>query len=153
MIVLDPGTLATIGFLPELLRTHNVGAVFTTQAFLPMVPPDVPFVVLDDAPRRAMVSAYGRESEVDLGTHFALDLIGDTETPSSPEECLRLLPSGEVLSHADILDEARRAMRELRLTPLHHTAWTTTPVSFGSIVRELVAPLLVGGTVSTGHAS
>lgn len=147
MIVLDPVTDTTDGRMAEHLGAHDVGAVFTTQTLLPVLPSGTPFVLLDDAPRRARVCANGRDGEIDLGSHFALDLIGDTEHPGSPEECLRLVSSGEAVTHAALLDAARRAIRDHRLTPVHRTRWRTAPLSYDSIVRELVAPLLIGGTV------
>lgn len=149
MVLLDPLTVSEDA-IAAMLRTHDVGAVFTSQAWLPAVPADIPFVLLDEAPSRARVCALGRDHMIDLGSHFALDLVGDTESPGSPEECLRLEPHGAVLTHADLLVAARRVLRDHQLTPLHHTTWASTPVSPESIVRELVAPLLVGGTVDTG---
>lgn len=158
MVVLDPRDAAasgTTGAPPEptliaTLRAHDIGAVFTNRALLPLLPPDVPYVLLDDAPRRARVSANGRDSDVDLGTHFALDLIGDTNGEGSPEECLRLARNGEVLTHADILGAGRSAMHELRLTPVHRTVWTAVPASREQFAHDVVAPLLVGGAVETG---
>ncbi len=150
MVVCEPGMVSTGETMAAQLHAHGVGAVFTNRALLPLVPQDVPFVLLDEAPRRARVSANGRDSEIDLGSHFALDLVGDTEGPGSAEECLHLLPDNVGMTHADVLDAARRVMRDLQLTPLHHTMWATTPMSFDSVVRELVAPLLVGGTVTPG---
>jgi len=150
LVVLDPVTAGTDAGIEKALTEHDVGAVFTTQALLPKLPSGTPFVLLDDAPRRARVCAGGRDSEIDLGSHFALDLVGDTEGPGSSEECLRFVPSGATVTHADILDAARTAMRELRLTPLHRTTWATMPLTHDALVRELVAPLLVGGTVDVG---
>ena len=157
MVVLDPRDAAasgTTGAPPEptliaTLRAHDIGAVFTNRALLPLMPPDVPYVLLDDAPRRARVCANGRDSDVDLGTHFALDLIGDTNGEGSPEECLRLARNGAVLTHADILGAGRRAMHELRLTPVHRTAWPAVPASREQFAHDVVAPLLVGGAVVT----
>ncbi len=158
MVVLDPRDAAasgTTGAPPEptliaTLRAHDIGAVFTNRALLPLLPPDVPYVLLDDAPRRARVCANGRDSDVDLGTHFALDLIGDTNGEGSPEECLRLARNGEILTHAEILDAGRSAMRELRLTPVHRTVWTAVPASREQFAHDVVAPLLVSGAVETG---
>jgi hypothetical protein len=158
MVVLDPRDAAasgTTGAPPEptliaTLRAHDIGAVFTNRALLPLLPPDVPYVLLDDAPRRGRVCANGRDSDVDLGTHFALDLIGDTNGEGSPEECLRMARNGAVLTHADILGAGRRAMHELRLTPVHRTAWPAVPASREQFAHDVVAPLLVGGAVETG---
>ena len=158
MLVLDPGEVATGGTtgappadqLEATLEAHDIGAVFTSRALLPLMPPDVPYVLLDDTPRRARVCANGRDRDVDLGTHFALDLIGDTNGGGSPEECLRLARSGEVLTHADILGAGRRAMQALRLTPVHRTVWPAVPASLEQFAHDVVAPLLVGGAVETG---
>ena len=144
---LEPTLEAT---LSATLKAHDIGAVFTNRALLPLMPPDVPYVLLDDAPRRARVCANGRDSDVDLGTHFALDLIGDTNGGGSPEECLRFARSGEVLTHADILGAGRMAMQALRLTPVHRTAWPAVPASLEQFAQGVVAPLLVGGVVETG---
>jgi len=163
MVVLDPLYAAASGTtgappaiqleptLEETLKAHDIGAVFTNRALLPLMPPGVPYVLLDDAPRRARVCANGRDSDVDLGTHFALDLIGDTNGEGSPEECLRLARNGEVLTHADILGAGRRAMHELRLTPVHRTVWPAVPASREQFAHDVVAPLLVGGAVETGR--
>jgi hypothetical protein len=159
MVVLDPRGVAASGakgapadaLLTAQLVAQDIGAVFTNRALLPLVPSDVPYVLLDDAPRHARVCANGRDSEIDLGTHFALDLIGDTNGGGSLEECLRLAHSGDVLTHADLLEAGRRAMRELRLTPVHRTVWTAVPASLDDVAQWVVAPLLVGGVVETGN--
>lgn len=162
LLVLDPLDAAASGTtgappatrleptMGATLKAHDIGAVFTNRALLPLMPPDVPYVLLDDAPRQAWVCANGRDSDVDLGTHFALDLIGDTHGEGSPEECLRFAKSGEVLTHAEILGAGRRAMHELRLTPLHRRVWTAVPTSREQFAHDVVAPLLVGGAVETG---
>lgn len=155
MVVLDPrdagASRAMDAPLTTPLDAQGIGAVFTNRALLPLVPSDLPYVLLDDAPRHARVYANGRDSEIDLGTHFALDLIGDTNGGGSLEECLRLARSGDVLTHADILEAGRRAMHEHRLTPVHRTVWTTVPASLDDVAQWVVAPLLVGGVVETGN--
>jgi hypothetical protein len=149
MVVLDPHEAASTP-LDALLETQGIGAVFTNRALLSLVPSDVPYVLLDDAPRQARVCANGRDSEVDLGTHFALDLIGDSNGDGSPEECLRLARRGDALTHADILGAGRRVMHERGHTPLHRAVWTAVPASLEDFVQCVVAPLLVGGGVEPG---
>ena len=57
----------------------NVGAVFTTSAFVPRLPPGLTTVLLDEAPRLATVGAADRTHDVDLGAHHGLTLEGERD--------------------------------------------------------------------------
>lgn len=92
----------------------NVGAVLTTEAFAERIPPGLPTVLLDDAPRTARVVANGVERQIDLGSHHGLSLEGERDLPGRDEEAaivytsaMRGTPLGAVLTHANLLANAQ----------------------------------------------
>jgi long-chain acyl-CoA synthetase len=137
-------------------RDANVGALFTTAALAPRAPKEVALVLLDDAPRSARVVANGTARDVDLGSHFGLSLEGERDVPGSDEEAaivyasaMRGIPLGAVLTHANLLANARSTVEAasnsaddhvLALLPFSHL--------FGLTVTG-TAPLLAGGRVTT----
>jgi long-chain acyl-CoA synthetase len=134
----------------------GVGAVFTNAALAAALPPDLPRVLLDDAPRRATVVANGTAREIDLGSHVGLSLEGDPDAPGSDEEATIVytsamagVPLGAILTHRNLLTNARSTMaatanssgdRVLALLPFSHLFGLTVTAS---------APLLAGGTIVT----
>lgn len=130
---------------PESFAAHRVGAVFTTSAHAHRVPTDVVRVLLDDAPHRAIVIAAGRETQVDLGSHFGLDLEGDTLGPGAPEECLVFAGSGESFTHAELFTVVREAMARFQYTPVDRTLGLAPLDDRRSVVVSLLAPLFAGG--------
>ncbi|HEU4564259.1 MAG TPA: AMP-binding protein [Gemmatimonadaceae bacterium] len=142
---------------PEIahqLADANVGAVFTIGALASRLPPGVPRVLLDDAPRGARWLDGGASRDIDLGTHFGLDLAGESDAPGRDEEAAIVytsgmagVPLGAILSHRALLANARATVEAAALTPDDRTL-AVLPFShlFGLTVT-LAAPLLAGGTV------
>ena len=140
------------------LSDAGVGAVFTLHHLAGRLPADMPVALLDDAPRTARVIIPGRTQDVDLGSHHGLALEGTTGSDGRDEECVAvysdpLHAEGSrrqrlVLSHRDLLADARAAIAELLLTPVDHTL-VALPVSNPlALTLGLVAPLLAGGSVT-----
>ena len=138
------------------LEDAGVGAVFTTAALATRVPAGVVRVLLDDAPRAARVVANGTATDVDLGSHFGLDLEGDADARGADEECAIVYtagmtgrPLGAILTHRNLLANARGTMKAagqvaddqvLALLPWAHL--------FGLTVTA-TSPLLAGAQVTT----
>ena len=134
----------------------NVGALFTSSALAERAPPGLPMVVLDDVPRVARVIADGRTRDVDLGSHHGLALELEPHADGRDEEAvivytsaMRGTPLGAVLTHANLLANARSTVRAagnvagdhvLALLPFTHL--------FGLTVAG-TAPMLVGARVTT----
>lgn len=129
----------------------GANVVFTVSALQAQVPPEMLTVLLDEIPRSARVSSR----DIDLGSHFALDLAGDRETAGSHE--VMLLTDGmneasegaiERWTHRDMLDAIRQHATEHQLSPraIHHAVdpWHHPP----ALVAAL-ATLFVGGRVTT----
>ena len=68
------------------IHETDVGAVFTIGALTGRLPDDLPRVLLDDAPRRAQIVAGSETRDVDLGSHFGMDLAGDPDVEGRDEE-------------------------------------------------------------------
>lgn len=145
-VLLDPEAPAAP--LAEQLAAWNVGAVFTTAALAGKLPATMPRVLFDAAPHRAHVVVGDRDQQVDLGSHFGLDLMGDTTSPGRDEECLVVLsPSPLLLTHREILASARTAVERTPFTPVHRTALPPVVLSSEAVVDRVIAPLLAGGTL------
>ncbi|HEY7393942.1 MAG TPA: AMP-binding protein [Gemmatimonadaceae bacterium] len=144
---------------PEIthqLRDANVGAVFTNTTLAAGIPADIPYVLLDEAPRAARVVADGRTRDVDLGSHAGLRITGDTDVVGSDGEAAIVytsamagIPLGAVLTHHNLLSNARATVEAaggladdvlLAVLPFAHL--------FGLSVTA-AAPLLAGGRVIT----
>lgn len=137
-------------------RDASVGALFTTSAFASRAPQDVALVLLDDAPRTARVIVNGTARDVDLGSHFGLSLEGERDVPGSDEEgaivyasAMRGIPLGAVLTHANLLANARSTVEAAANTADDHVL-ALLPFShlFGLTVTAS-APLLAGARVTT----
>lgn len=153
-LLLDPRDDAAS--MTRQLADAQVGAVFTCEALLPLLPPGTPVVLLDQAPRVARVQLPGRHMDVDLGSHHGLALEGDTATEGRDEECLITAAStaaGRVHTHRDLIAMGRAAVAECLLTPVDYV-WSLLPSHHApSLVLGLVAPLLAGARVSTRPAT
>lgn len=148
---------------PEIawqLKDADVAAVFTNRTLAARLPGDavagLPIVVLDDAPRRAMVMIEGRTLDVDLGSHRGLPLEGELGATGSDEPCAIVYTSamggrarGAILTHRNLLENARATVDAAELTD-QDRALALLPFThlFGLTVSG-VAPLLAGGTVFT----
>jgi long-chain acyl-CoA synthetase len=153
-VLMNP--LAAPRELAYQITDAGIGAVLTIAALADRLPPDVPHVLLDDAPRTATVIAAGTTRTVDLGSHFALELEGDADAPGSPEEAAVVYtsamagrPLGAILTHRGLLASARGTIdvcgitaddRVLAALPFSHL--------FG-LVATAISPLLAGASVTT----
>lgn len=133
----------------------NVGAIFTIAAFIPRLPPDIAVVLLDEAPRSARVVVDKRTQDVDLGSHHGLSIEGERDVAGSDEEAVivytsavRGTPAGAILSHRNILANARSVVKALEFTADDHFL-AVLPYAhlFGFTVTACV-PLLIGARVS-----
>jgi long-chain acyl-CoA synthetase len=147
--------LAAPAEIAHQLRDADVGAVFTVTPLAARVPDGTPLVLLDDAPRSARVVVGGAAKDVDLGTHFGLDLEAESDVAGSDEECVIVYtsamagtPRGAILTHRNILANARSTVVAAELTSDDH-ALAVLPFShlFGLVVSG-AAPLLAGGRVT-----
>lgn len=134
----------------------GVGAVFTIAALADRLPDGIVRVLLDDAPRTAIVISSGTSRTIDLGSHFALELEGDPDAPGDPGEAAIVYtsamlgrPLGAILTHRGLLANARATTeagavlgseRVLAALPFSHL--------FGFVVTG-VAPLLAGAEIVT----
>lgn len=134
----------------------NVGAIFTIGPFVPRLPAGVPVVLLDEAPRIARVIANGVTKVVDLGSHHGLSLEGERDVPGRDEEAaivytsaMRGTPLGAVLTHGNLLANARSTVEALATTADDHVL-ALLPFShlFGLTVTGS-APLIAGARVTT----
>lgn len=107
-------------------------------------------VDLRAAPVQAAVSTSQHTQVVDLGSHFGLDLMGDTETAGREEPCLALGDHSTWISHRELLHDARAAMATHAFTPVHRTLVCTPFTNYDGLVLGLLAPLLAGGAVLSG---
>jgi long-chain acyl-CoA synthetase len=153
-VLINP--LASRFEIAHQISDAGIGAVFTTNALSPMLPSDLPRVLLDDAPRTATVITGGIPRDVDLGSHIGLTLEGDPDTRGSREEAaivytsaMQGVPLGAILTHGNLLANARSTMevvgnskddRVLALLPFSHLFGLTVTAN---------APLLAGASVVT----
>jgi acyl-CoA synthetase (AMP-forming)/AMP-acid ligase II len=150
---LDPARIATV------LRTAQVGAVFTLRAFGDSLPAGVPRLYLDDSPSHAEWSSGASIRRIDLSLHSGLMLEGDPETDGAHEEAAVLLDEEATgglalrhLSHRQILAGARTMVRSHRMDAREHALTLVSASGDAGLMFGLVAPLLSGGQVSTGRA-
>lgn len=156
-LLLDPSAGATA--TREALAASDVGAVFTVHALAERLPSTLPRVLLDEAPVRARWEQAGEERLIDLAMHEGLHLEGEGDVPGAEEAVLvpasddpDAAASGMPLSHLVVLASARAIGDRLGLAARDHTL-TLAPCSrLFSVVTGVVAPLLAGGRVTTGHA-
>ncbi|HEY2025598.1 MAG TPA: AMP-binding protein [Gemmatimonadaceae bacterium] len=153
-VLVDP--LAAPIEIERQCRDADVGAVFTTSAFAPRLPAGMVTVLLDEAPRRARVLAQGIAREVDLGSHHGLDLAGERGVSGRDEEAaivytsaIRGTPLGAVLTHANLLANARSTIQAVDNSPADRVlALLPFAYPFGLTVTGS-APLLAGAQVIT----
>lgn len=142
-VILDPDTDRDT--MVTQITTHRIGAVFTTAARAIQLPHDCPRVVLDEAPVRARIVVGDRDVTVDLGTHFGLDLVGDSTVEGADDECVVYATNGEQLTHRALLTQGRGAMERHRFTPVDRTLVRGSIAQPGVLTCGLLAPLLAGG--------
>lgn len=134
----------------------DVGAVFTTSAFAERIPDGVVVVLLDDAPRAARVIAGGMAREVDLGSHHGLSLEGEHDAEGRDEEAavvytsaMRGTPLGAVLTHANLLANARSTIEALQMSAHDHVLALLPWSHLFGLTVTATAPMLVGARVTT----
>ena len=134
----------------------NVGAVFTTRAFVPRLPEGITTVLLDEAPRRATVLSAGRTHEVDLGAHHGLLLEGERDADGRDEEAavvytsaMQGTPLGAILTHRNLLANARSTIEALNDTADDHVLALLPFAHLFGLTVTASAPLLLGARVTT----
>lgn len=144
---------------PELacqIADAGVGAVFTIAELATKLPPGIPRVLLDEAPRRATLVTGDTTRTIDLGSHFALEIEGDPDAAGAPEEAAIVYtsamagrPLGAILTHRNLLASARATIDAAALNGADRVL-AALPFSqlFGLVVSGL-APLLAGAQITT----
>ncbi|HEY0970836.1 MAG TPA: AMP-binding protein [Gemmatimonadales bacterium] len=143
---------------PEIahqLRDSDVGIVYTSASLARQLPSGTPHVVMDDAPRSALVVADGTERVVDLGSHSGISLEGEPGTTGRDEEAAVVytsamagVPLGAILTHRNLLANARATVEAGAMTRDDHML-ALLPFShlFGLVVTG-IAPLLTGARLT-----
>jgi long-chain acyl-CoA synthetase len=161
-VLINP--LASPSEVAHQLRDANVGAVFSTSALATrllgptVASPDLPRVLLDDAPAsaRVVIGSPAASTRIDLGSHFGIELAGDADDPGRREECAIVYTSamqgtalGATLTHRNLIANARQTVEAAALTADDHSL-ALLPLShlFGLTVAAM-APLLAGARVTT----
>ncbi|AMW05365.1 hypothetical protein [Gemmatimonas phototrophica] len=150
-VVLDP--LVLRDDLVTHITNYRIGAIFTKSALAERLPVGIPHVLLDEAPTRVHVIAGDRTTTIDLGSHFGLDLAGDSSVDGANEECLLYAASGTAITHWQLLADARRCMELHQFTPVDCTL-TLAPLSdLDTLPCGVLAPLLAGGRLHLSPAA
>ncbi len=138
------------------LADANVGAVFTVAPLAKRLAPSVTHVLLDEAPRAARIVTPDGTTDVDLGSHFGIDLTVDTDTPGRDEECAIVYtsamagtPLGAVLTHRNLLANARQTVEAAQMTPQGHCLAVLPFAHLFGLTVTAMAPMLSGGRVTT----
>ena len=142
-LLVDPALDASA--LQLLLEQEQVGAVFVSSSSTAAHQLIGQVVVdLTNAPHRATVRANGVERVIDLGSHFGLDLVGDTAAEGRDEPFVWI--NGEWASHREMLATARQLAEAEGMTPMHaiETAATWQLEEFARVI----AALLHGGRIA-----
>lgn len=150
-LLLDPA--ASDRELQSQLALAGVGAVFTLTSLLRRLP-DALTALLDDAPGRAGVRMSGRMQDVDLGSHFPLQLHGDRDAEGSAEEVLSSFPrpvaqAPDTFTHRDLLERARALGRTAALGSDDRVLAAAPFSGVEGLLAGAIAPLLSGASVHT----
>jgi long-chain acyl-CoA synthetase len=134
----------------------EVGAVLTVAALAGKVPAEVPLVLLDEAPRSAVVRIGDRDTAVDLGSHVGLTLEGETDVVGSDEDAVIVYTSamagmalGARLTHRNLLANARGTVEASALTSADHVLAVLPYSHLFGLTVTLTGPLLAGARVTT----
>ena len=153
-VLMNP--LAAPRELAYQVADSGVGAVFTIGALAERLPADITRVILDDAPRSAVVVAAGASRTIDLGSHYAFDVVGDPDAAGDSGEAavvytsaMRGRPLGAILTHRNLITNARATAVAAAVTERDHLL-AALPFShlFGLVVSG-VTGLLAGARVMT----
>jgi long-chain acyl-CoA synthetase len=152
-VLLNP--LASTPELAFQVTDGDVRVVYTQAALADRLPPALPRVLLDDAPRSARVLTATQAADVTLSAG-ALALAGDPEADGRDEEALVVYtsamegrPLGAILTHRNLLANARAAVIAGALEPADHSLAVLPFAQLLGLVMAGMAPLLAGGRVST----
>jgi long-chain acyl-CoA synthetase len=153
-VLINP--LASAPEVEYQLRDANAGAALTISHLAPKLPRDFPRVLLDDAPRAARYEAVGVSRAIDLGAHIGLELQGDPDAPGRDEEAaivytsaMEGIPLGAILTHRNLLTNASAAREAAMLSGSEHSLALLPFAHLFGLTVTLLAPLLVGGRVTT----
>jgi Acyl-CoA synthetases (AMP-forming)/AMP-acid ligases II len=153
-VLINP--LATPREVSHEVDDANVGAVFTIEPLVRLLPPDIPRVLLDDAPRTAQVIVGGVARQVDLGSHLGMTIEGNVEAAGSNDEALIVytsamagVPLGAILSHHNILANARSTIAATGTTSADHVLALLPFAHLFGFAVAAVTPLLAAGRVTT----
>lgn len=153
-VLLNP--LASPAELAYQIADADVGAVMTSSTLVGRLPEGLTVALLDDAPVSARVVSGGIVRDVDLGSHFALSIEGDPSAEGSADEAVIVYtsamqgqPLGAILTHRNLLFNARATIEAGALTPSDHSLAALPFSHLFGLVGSAVAPLLAGARVTT----
>jgi long-chain acyl-CoA synthetase len=116
----------------------------------------MPFVLLDDAPRRARVSVDGIVRDIDLGAHVGLSLEGDPDATGSDDEAIIVYtsamagrPLGAVLTHRNLLANSRSTIEATGMRADHRVLALLPFAHLFGLTVTCGTPLLAGAHVVT----
>lgn len=138
---------------PSLPGRADVGAVFTLEELQPMLAPDMPRVLLDDAPRRARYVDASRSVVIDLAMHEGLSLEGDPDANGSNEEMLLEPGASDArrsITHREVLGTARAIMSALAVDRADHVLVIRDAADARALAGGEVATLMAGARVTLG---
>lgn len=148
--------LAAAPEIAHQIADADVGAVFTVAALASRVPQAITTVLLDDAPSAARVVAGGTASAIDLGAHFGLTLTGrgngggrDEEAAIVYTSAMAGTPLGAVLSHRNLLANARSCVSAMEITSDDHFLAILPYAHLFGLTVAGTAPMLAGARVTT----
>lgn len=156
-LVLDPSWPAAT--IAAHIAAAEVGAVFSTKRlhgqFAAALPATLVWVLLDDSPQRAAVHVGDRQTDVDLGSHFGLELEGHQDVEGSPDECLLVGDADvsaplDVLSHRTLLDDAGRLQTGLSIRNTDRV-YVHVDGDIRRMVTVALATLLAGAELVTSE--
>ena len=138
------------------IEDASVGAVFTIGALAGRLPPDITRVILDDAPRTAVVVAAGVSRTIDLGSHYAFDVAGDPDVPGDTGEAAIVYtsamhgrPLGAILTHRNLLANARATIVAAAVTEREHMLAALPYSHLFGLVASGITGLLAGARITT----
>ena len=129
-------------------HAQRVGAVFTLRAHASHIPDEIPRVLLDDAPARAVFTVPGGDDiTIDLGSHFGLSLEGDADEPGRDEECVII--DGVMYTHRTLIHDARHAIAANTFSNESRVQANKSFAELSQLVTTLLAPLMAGAAIHT----
>ncbi len=156
-VLLNP--LACPSEILHQLAEADVGAVFTIAALAGRLPTTtMPQVLLDDAPRQAALLQGGVVTHLDLGSHIGMTIEGDADRDGDGSEdeavvvytsAMSGAPLGAILTHRNLLSNARATIEAARLTSADHVLAVLPYSHLFGITVTLSAPLLAGARITT----